>query len=112
MATFAVYSINRLVFMTMVEGVYCQVHTESLYKTDNVIFFIHIPCIIDYIEINQLNALNYILPYFLLRWLLHVSAKQCHPQGATIFLSEPLQHQYGRRQVIGHMTGPTYRRAV
>jgi hypothetical protein len=36
---------------------------------------------------------------FLFRWLLHVSAKQCHPQGATMFLSEPLQRQYGRRQV-------------
>jgi hypothetical protein len=49
---------------------------------------------------------------FLLRWLLHVSAKQYHPQGATMFLSEPLQRQYGRRQVIGHMTEPTYRRAI
>jgi hypothetical protein len=49
------------------------------------------------VEINQLHALNYILLNFLLRWLLHVSAKQCHPQGATMFLSEPLQHQYGRR---------------
>jgi hypothetical protein len=34
--------------------------------------------------------------------LLHVSAKQCHPQGATVLLTEPLQRQYGRRQVIGH----------
>jgi hypothetical protein len=49
---------------------------------------------------------------FLLRWLLHVSAKQCHPQGATMFLSEPLQHQYGRGQVTGHMTEPTYQRAM
>jgi hypothetical protein len=48
--------------------------------------------------------------YFLLWWLLHVSAKQCHPQGATMFLSEPLQRQYGRRQVTGHMTERTYRR--
>jgi hypothetical protein len=29
-----------------------------------------------------------------------------------MFLSEPLQRQYGRRQVTGHMTEPTYRRAV
>jgi hypothetical protein len=29
-----------------------------------------------------------------------------------MFLSEPLQRQYGRRQVIGHMTEPTYRRAI
>jgi hypothetical protein len=28
------------------------------------ICFILIPCIIDYVEINQLNALNYILLYF------------------------------------------------
>src|SRR5215468_2922200 len=45
---------------------------------------------------------------FLLRWFLHVSAKQCHPQGATMFLSEPLQRQYGRRQVIGHTYDGTY----
>jgi hypothetical protein len=62
-----------------------------------------IPCIIDYVEINQLNALNYILISFL-RWLLHVSAKQYHPQGATMFLSETFQRQYGRRQIIGLMT--------
>jgi hypothetical protein len=38
---------------------------------------------------------------FVLRWLLrvYVSAKHCHPQVATMFLSEPLQRQYGRRQV-------------
>jgi hypothetical protein len=28
-----------------------------------------------------------------------------------MFLSDPLQRQYGRRQVIGRMTEPTYRRA-
>jgi hypothetical protein len=47
-----------------------------------------------------------------LQWLLHVLAKKCLPQGATIFLSEPLQHQYGRRQVTGHMMERTYRRAI
>jgi hypothetical protein len=46
---------------------------------------------------------NFISLYFFSQWLLHVSAKQCHPQGATIFLSEPLPRQYGRRQVIGRM---------
>jgi hypothetical protein len=29
-----------------------------------IIFLILIPCIIDYVEINQLNALNYMLLYF------------------------------------------------
>jgi hypothetical protein len=29
-----------------------------------------------------------------------------------VFLSEPLQRQYGRRQVIGCMTEPTYRRVI
>jgi hypothetical protein len=29
-----------------------------------------------------------------------------------MFLSESLQRQYGRRQVTGHMTEPTYRRAI
>jgi hypothetical protein len=29
-----------------------------------VYFLILIPCIMDYVEINQLNALNYILHYF------------------------------------------------
>jgi hypothetical protein len=37
-------------------------------------------------------------------------AKQCHTQGATMLLSEPLQRQYGRRQVTGRMTEPTNRR--
>jgi hypothetical protein len=27
-----------------------------------------------------------------------------------MFISEPLQRQYGRRQLTGHMTEPTYRR--
>jgi hypothetical protein len=31
--TFAVYIINRLVFITEVESVYCAVRTESLYNT-------------------------------------------------------------------------------
>jgi hypothetical protein len=44
--------------------------------------------------------------------LLHVSAKQCHRQGATMVLSEPIQRQYSRRQVTGHMAEPTYRRAI
>jgi hypothetical protein len=29
-----------------------------------------------------------------------------------MFLSEPLQRQYVRRQVIGHMMEPTYHRAI
>jgi hypothetical protein len=29
-----------------------------------------------------------------------------------MFLSEPVQRQYGRGQVTGHMTEPTYRRAI
>ena len=35
-ATFALYSINWLVFITMVESVYCAVRTDSLYKADYV----------------------------------------------------------------------------
>jgi hypothetical protein len=31
-ATFALHNINRLVFITEVESVYCAVRTESLYK--------------------------------------------------------------------------------
>src|SRR5215510_2428847 len=50
----------------------------------------------------------YIAFIFLLRWLLHVSAKQCHPQGATMFLSEPLQCQYCRCQVLGQSYNGTY----
>jgi hypothetical protein len=30
----------------------------------------------------------------------------------NMFLSEPLQCQYGRRQVTEHMTEPTYRRGI
>jgi hypothetical protein len=58
------------------------------------------------------NALNSTLYFSFFRWLLHVSAKQCHPQEATTFLSESLQRQYDRRQVIGRMTGPTYQLAI
>jgi hypothetical protein len=32
--TFALYIINRLVFITEVESVYCTVRTESVYNTD------------------------------------------------------------------------------
>jgi hypothetical protein len=67
----------------------CELDALHLFEQNKEIFIL-IPCIIDYVEINQLNALNYILLHFLLQWLLHVSAKQCHPQGATMFLSEPL----------------------
>ena len=35
-ATFALYSINWLVFVTVVEGVYCAVRTDFLYKADYV----------------------------------------------------------------------------
>jgi hypothetical protein len=31
--TFALYNINRLVFKTEVESIYCAVHTQSWYKT-------------------------------------------------------------------------------
>ena len=35
-ATFVLYIINLLVFITVVEGVYCAVRTDSLYKADYV----------------------------------------------------------------------------
>jgi hypothetical protein len=35
-ATFALYSIKRLVFIAEVESVYRAVRTESLYKTDKL----------------------------------------------------------------------------
>ena len=35
-ATFALHCINRLVFITEVESVYCTVRTESLYNTDTI----------------------------------------------------------------------------
>jgi hypothetical protein len=35
-ATFALYIIDWLVFITMVESVYCAVQTDSLYKADYV----------------------------------------------------------------------------
>jgi hypothetical protein len=34
-ATFALWNINRLVFITEVDSVYSAVRTESLYQTDN-----------------------------------------------------------------------------
>ena len=35
-ATFALYSINWLVFKTEVESVYCAVHIDSSYNTDTI----------------------------------------------------------------------------
>ena len=35
-ATFALYNINWLIFITVVESVYCAVRTDSLYKADYV----------------------------------------------------------------------------
>jgi len=35
--TFALYNINSLVFMTVMESVYSAVRTESLYNTDTLI---------------------------------------------------------------------------
>jgi hypothetical protein len=34
-ATFALYDITRLVFITEVASVYCAVRTESLYKSEH-----------------------------------------------------------------------------
>ena len=34
--SFALYVINRLVFITEVESVYCAVRMESLYNTDTI----------------------------------------------------------------------------
>jgi hypothetical protein len=33
-ATFALYILNWMVFVTAMESVYCAEHSESLYKTD------------------------------------------------------------------------------
>jgi hypothetical protein len=65
-----------------------------------------------YLEINQLNAPNCILLYFSFTMVPTCFGKKRHPQGATMFLSEPLQRQYGWRQVTGHMTEPTSRAAI
>jgi hypothetical protein len=51
------------------------------------------------VEINQLNAMSYILLYFSFTMAPTCFGKQCNLLGATMFLSEPLQRQYGRRQV-------------
>jgi len=37
-ATFALYSINLLVFITMVESIYCAVRTDSLHNADYIVF--------------------------------------------------------------------------
>jgi hypothetical protein len=76
-----------------------------LHKMFVVFYTVNLYKCVEYVENNQQHALNSILfLFFFLQTLLHVLAKQCHPQGATMFLSEPLQCQYGRRQVIGCMT--------
>jgi hypothetical protein len=83
---------------------------DSIQQNLQLHFFILIPGILEYVEINQQNALySRLLYFFFFRWLLHVSAKRCHPQVATKFLSEALQRQYDRRQVIERMPEPAYR---
>jgi hypothetical protein len=43
-----------------------------------------IKCEFFYVEINHPNALKLYISLVFSQWLLHVSAKQCHPQEATI----------------------------
>ena len=45
-ATFALYCINWLVFITEVDSVYCAVRIESLYNTDTIRFY----------KVNPLNT--------------------------------------------------------
>jgi len=42
--SFSLYTVNRLVFITEVEGVYGAVRTESLYNTDKRFEFSLSPC--------------------------------------------------------------------
>jgi hypothetical protein len=49
---------------------------------------------------------------YFFQWFLYVSANQCYHQRETAFLSDPLQRQYGRRQVMERMVEPAYRRAM
>jgi hypothetical protein len=46
------------------------------------------------VEINQQNAMDLINLYFF-TMATTCFGKRCHPQGATMSLSEPLQRQYG-----------------
>jgi len=49
-ATFALYSINWLVFITVVESVYSAVRTDSFYKADYV-FPLKVECLYIFIEL-------------------------------------------------------------
>jgi hypothetical protein len=61
-AAFGEKSVNLLEYCN--ERYLTQMQRYGNRKGQNLLFFILIPCIIDYVEINQLNALNYILLYF------------------------------------------------
>ena len=41
-ATFALYNINRLLFITEMESVYCAVRTETLYKKRFIYYYTNI----------------------------------------------------------------------
>jgi hypothetical protein len=58
------------------------------------------PCIIEYVENDQQNALNYILLYILCDGCYMFWQQLCHLQGAAKFLLSYLDVNLGRRQVI------------
>jgi hypothetical protein len=64
------------------------------------------------VEINQLNALKLYTSLFSFTMAPTCFGKTMPSSGATIFLTEPLQRQYGRTHVTGHMTEPTSRSPI
>jgi hypothetical protein len=76
-----------------------------------ICFFILIPCIIDYAETNQLNALKLYTSLFTYTMAPTCFDKTMPSSGSNYFSFLSHFCQYGRRQVIGHTTEPTYRHA-
>jgi hypothetical protein len=76
--------------------------SDHIVRISNQYFFDSYPVHYRICKDRPTNALSCMFLYFS-RWLLHVSARQCHPQGATGFLLSYFKVQSGRRQVTEGM---------
>jgi hypothetical protein len=85
----------------------------SVYFNTCLSFWILIPCILEYVENIQQNALNSILLYFSFYNGPYMFRQNIAVLGEQLcsFLSHFNINMVGDRQVIGRMTETTYRRA-
>jgi len=75
---FALYMINRLVFRTEVECVYCVVRTESLYNTDKRFELSLSPC-------GYSGDFQYLMVYFINIFLCEILGYRRGVNGVFVF---------------------------